>query len=364
MRILFLSNHELTLLCFRTELLQKLIDAGHEVILAQPRGEFYSTFERMGCQQINIDMEQYGMNPIEEYSIIRTYETLLRRLRPDVLLCYTIKPNLYGGIAAAKLGIPYIATITGLGRAFERGKLFAALMKGLYRVALRRVNCLFLQNETQRALFSRMGVEDQRMRVVAGSGVNLKKHTREPYPAEEETRLLYAGWITRDKGVEELLTAFDRVKSAYPNLRLELLGGVRADCEALIDAHRNDPQLILDGWQEEVHPYMARCHALVHPSHHEGMANVLLEAAACGRPVLASKIPGCMETFDEGSSGFGFAAGDAEDLERTIRRFLALTREERVGMGLAGRAKMEREFDRETVVSAYMEELEKAIGKA
>lgn len=363
MKILFLVNHEVTLYYFRMELLQSLVDDGNEVYLSMPRREHAEAFEKMGCKIVEIPITQYGMNPVREYKLIKIYKRILKDISPDVVLTFTIKPALYGGIACSRRKVPYISAITGLGGAFEKGALFKAVITALYRYATRSVGCIIFENSSNSAFFERLGIAKGRHLVVSGAGVNLEKHRFEEYPEQEGTKLLFVGRMMRDKGIFELVEAVNKARETYPDLTLDIIGWCEKECEELKNSFTENGGIQYLGWQEDVHSFVRKCHAVVLPSYHEGMANALLEASSSGRPVLASNIPGCREAFDDKVTGVGFEARSTESLYEAIVYFAALKSEERAAMGRLARQKMEREFDRKKVVDEYKRQIEKFAAK-
>lgn len=357
MRILFLVNHEVTLYYFRMELLQSLVDDGDEVYLSMPRQEHAEVFEKMGCKIIDTPITRYGMNPVKEYELIKIYKRMLKELSPDVVLTYTIKPALYGGIACAKKEVPYISAITGLGGAFEKNALFKAGITLLYKYAARSINCMIFENSANSEAFERMGIAAGKHFVVSGAGVNLEKHKFEEYPECGGTKLLFIGRMMRDKGIFELADAVKKARETYKELTLDVIGWCEPECEQLKNSFTERSGIRYLGWQEDVHSFVKACHAVVLPSYHEGMANALLEAASSGRPVLASDIPGCREAFEHKVTGVGFEARSTEGLYEAIMYFSALGNEQRAEMGRLARRKMEKEFDRKRVVEAYKQKI-------
>jgi galacturonosyltransferase len=200
----------------------------------------------------------------------------------------------------------------------------------------------------------------RKVRVLPGSGVNLIEHKFEDYPeSEENIHFLFIGRIMKDKGIDELLEAARRIKQKYPNVHFELIGFCEEGYEDKLQELMNLGIIKYHGLQDDVHSFIKNSHAVILPSYHEGMSNALLEAATTGRPVIASKITGCKETFDDGISGLGFEVKNVDSLENTIIKFIELPLEKKRAMGLAGRRKMEKEFNRQIVVLAYIEEIEK-----
>lgn len=358
-RILVLANNSGGLYGFRGELLVEL-DRKHEVSVSVPNNGWFDELEGLGCEIFETQIDRRGINPSTDLKLLWFYIKLLKKVRPDVVLTYTIKPNIYGGLACRIAKIPYITTITGLGTAFEK-KALRMIATLLYRIGLGKANAVMFQNSANQKLFEDLRI-GRNYRSVFGSGVNLEKHCFEDYPIQsDQLKLLFIGRLMREKGIYELVEAVRSVRSKGKNVVLHIVGTYDDNCGIMLDQAESESLICRHGYQKDVHTFIKDCHAVILPSYHEGMANVLLEAAATGRPVLASDIPGCRETFDEGISGFGFPAKNAEAVADVIEHFAALTNEERAQMGLAGRKKMEREFDRNQVVAAYMEEIEKAL---
>lgn len=360
MRILFLANNDVGLYRFRQELLAELLK-DHEVFIALPDGEFIPKLQEMGCQYIPFEFNRHGLNPLADLWQIHRYRKLLRQLRPQVVLTYTIKPNVYGGIACQKEHIPYIANVTGLGTAIENGGVLAGLSLALYRRGLKGATKIFFQNSANWQFFlDQQVVCLANTQLLSGSGVNLEAFVTQPYPPEAKgIRFLFVGRIMRDKGIGELLQAIIRLHSTNPQITLDIVGGYdeSAWVERVHEAAAAGA-VCYHGQQSDVRPFYQNCHCVVLPSYHEGMANVLLEASATARPVIATRVPGCQETFDEGVSGFGCEAKNSDSLLSAMQKFLSLSHEQRAAMGNAARTKVAREFDRRMVVREYLAAIE------
>ncbi len=289
----------------------------------------------------------------------------LRNLAPALVLGFTIKNNVYGALAARALGVPFIPTITGLGTAFLSGPALQLVAETLYRGAFARAPVVVFQNEDDRSLFvSRRLVADRQAQIVPGSGVDLGRFAPRPAPAPKAgvTFLLIAR-VLRDKGVMEFAEAARRIRADRPDVCFELLGPLGVENRSAIDpavvaAWVNAGVLSYHGGVEDVRPYIASADCVVLPSYREGMPRSLLEAAAMGRPVIASDVPGCRGVVDDQVTGLLCRARDAESLRIAMLDFLAMPPAQRDAMGLAGRAKMEREFDASLVVSAYRNVIE------
>lgn len=364
MKILVLTNSDLGLYKFRKELLQALVEKGDRVFLSLPDGIHVPALKKTGCVFCKTPVDRRGMNPFKDLRLLRKYLYLLKRIRPDVVLTYTIKPNIYGGLLCRLCRVKYIGNVTGLGTAIEGRGILSEILLILYKAGLRGASQVFFQNEENLKLFITNRLV-KKSRLIPGSGVNLQEHCYEEYPAETgEIRFLFVGRIMKDKGIGELLLCAERLKQKYSYVCFDLAGDYdEEEYREQVDEMEKKGIVRYLGYQEDVHSVMKTCHAVIMPSYHEGLSNVLLEAAACGRPVLASKVPGCQETFDEGVTGFGFEAGSAESLTEAAERFLALPYGEKREMGIRGRKKIEGQFDRRIVIGAYMQEIEQASRK-
>lgn len=357
-RILILVNHDVVIYNFRLELVERLLSEGYEVHISSPVGEHTEELKKIGARFHEVSFDRHGMNPFDELKILRYYKNLLKTVKPMMVFSYTVKCNVYGGIAARKMRIPFCANITGLGMTINNGGVSEWLVLKLYKIGLKGAQRVFFQNEANKDFFVNRRIVNGPYTVLPGSGVNLNRHCFEPYPSEENGLVLtYFGRIMKDKGIDELLDAARVISSNYPNVIIRIIGFFDDDYQKTISQAVSEGIIEYVEQQRDVHPWIADSHAIVMPSHHEGMSNVLLEAASAGRPVLASDIPGCKETFDDGISGIGFAAKDSAALISAIERFIRMSHEQKIAMGIAGRKKMEKEFSRDIVVSKYLEEV-------
>lgn len=359
-KILILANSSDGLYDFRNELVEKLLEK-EQVAASLP--DHVKTKELLdeGCKVIHTPINRRGINPIEDIKLFFNYCRLMRQEKPDLVLTYTIKPNIYGGFCCRVMKIPYIATITGLGSAFQKKGMLLGMVVQMYRLGIRKAECVFFQNEENRNIFEKFGIKGKSSRLVKGSGVNLKRHEMEEYPKGNPVKFLYVGRIMREKGIMEFLLAAEKLHS--DKVCFELLGSCDEDLQDVLDEYEKKGCVKQLGFDPQVHQHLKECSALVLPTYHEGMSNVLMEASATGRPVIATNISGCREIFEEGLTGFGCKPGSAEELIEAIRKFLALSPEQRADMGRKARQKMEKEFDRWKVVKEYMEEIHKSLNK-
>lgn len=362
MRVLILANYAQGLLSFRRELVERLT-CDYEVIFCVPEGpedNYVKELVSRGASHVQCQhLSRRGTNPAEDLQLLLFYIRLIRRVKPGAVLTYTIKPNVYGGIASTACRIPYIANVTGLGMAVEHGGALQTLTLALYKLGLRHARKVFFQNASNRDFMLTKNVVTTASDLLPGSGVNTERFALSEYPSNaEECKFITVGRIMRDKGISELLEAARTIKSRHPNVMFCLLGSFDESWETEVSEAVSEGIVEHIPQQPDVRPYVAECHAIVHPSWHEGMSNVCLEAASMGRPILASDIPGCRETFEDGVSGISFKPKNSKSLAETLECFINLTWEEKRAMGLAGRERVVREFDREIVINKYLDEIE------
>ena len=360
--VAILSNEHNWTYNLRKEVIQALLDSSCRVILILPYGDKIEIFKKMGCEYFDVPMfERRGKNPIRELSLIREYRRLLKKIRPDVVLTYTIKPNLYGGFVCGRLKIPFIANITGLGTAVEAKGIVPVITKVLYREGLKKAACVFAQNKGNKDyLVNNRVVDASRVRLIPGSGVNLDRFAVKPYPSDETVRFAFISRILKEKGIEQYLEAASAIRKKHPNTEFHICGFCEEEYKGSLDEKQADGTVIYHGMIDNVPEFLGDMHCLIHPSYYlEGLSNVCLEAAASGRPVITTDHEGCRETVADGETGFIVPVRDSAALIEAIEKFLALSREQKRAMGLAGREKVEREFDRRIVVGKYMDEVGK-----
>lgn len=357
MKILILVNDDISLNNFRREIIVELLENHHEVYVAMMYNDLKKEFEQMGCKLFYTYIDRRGINPFVDLNLLYNYYKIINSVKPDCIFTYTIKPNIYGSMVASILNVPYINNITGIGSGFLKGVLVKWIIVMMYKVALKNSYCVFFQNKSNQELFKKLGIKGKKEVLIPGSGVNIEKHNYECYPPDEKIKILFISRIMKEKGIEEYIYAAREIKRKYKNVEFHIVGFCEDGYLKRIEELHEKQVIIYHGFQKNVHEFMKDSHCIVLPSYNEGMANVLLEAAATGRPVLASQISGCKETFDEGISGVGFKMQDKEDLIRALEKFLELPYERKKQMGKSGRKKMENVFDRKIVVNAYMKQL-------
>lgn len=360
-RILVLSNSAVGLYKFRIELLKRLLD-DNAVYVSVPLDEASEKIRDEGCKVIDTVINRRGVNVLEDLKLLLFYVKLIKKIKPQVVLTYTIKPNIYGGIACRLLKCAYIVNITGLGTALQSKGLLQKNIVLLYKNACKKASCIFFQNKENKNFFEENKCIKTKARLIAGSGVNLQEFPVQPFPEKNETvHILNITRIMKDKGIEELFKASQEIKKEFPQVVFDILGiyeeETRSTYESIVEELQKQCIIRYHGFQSDVRPFLKQCQLVVHPTYHEGMSNVLLEAAASARPVVASNVGGCKETFVEGRSGIACEPQNAHSLYLAIKEFMAKDYEERKQMGWVARKHVEENFDRRTVVAAYIEEI-------
>lgn len=357
-KVLFLVNHDVVIYNFRLELVERLRADGHQVVISSPYGERIEDLKALGCEYRDIAISRHGMNPVQELKLLADYVRLLKEVKPDIVLTYTIKPNIYGGMAAALMGIPYVANITGLGTAVENGGLVQKITVMLYKIAFCKVQRVFFQNEENRQFFRDRKIAVKKHGMLPGSGVNLQRFTPLDYPEGEKTEFVFISRIMKEKGADQYLGAAEAIREKHPNTVFHVCGFCEEHYEAKLKDLQERGVIVYHGMVRDVKAVLAKTHCTIHPTFYpEGISNVLLESCACGRPIITTDRSGCREVVDDGINGFVVQQRSTEDLIEKIEKFLTLSQEQRKAMGLAGREKVEREFDRQIVVEAYLNEI-------
>lgn len=357
-KILILTNHSYMLYRFRLELIQALVKT-HEVVLSMPFVGHEADFQALGLRCIRTEVDRRGINPGTDFRLFRTYRKLLRDEKPDMVITYSIKPNIYGGLACRMAGIPYCANVQGLGTAFQK-KGLARFVTVLYRLALGSAKTVFFENEANAGEFRQRNIlPREKETVLPGAGINLEKYPYTPYPEHDRVHFLYLGRIMKEKGIDELFAAISRLhRELGSRVVLDLVGFYDDECyKAQVEALTAAGVAVFHGFQTDPLPFYAAADCVVLPSYHEGMSNVLLEAAAVGRPVITSNIPGCKEAVEDGVSGLLCSPRDTESLYTQMHRMAQLPPARRQAMGRAAHDKMAREFDKQKVVSATISAL-------
>jgi glycosyltransferase involved in cell wall biosynthesis len=364
------ANSSWNIVNFRSGLIRGLRDAGYDpIVIAPDDAASLRRMNELAVEYIPLKIDRSGMNPIADLRLQREYRSILERLKPTAFLGFTIKPNIYGSLAASALGIPAIPNVSGLGTAFIRAGPLQWLVTRLYRRAFRNLPLVFFQNPDDRHLFvERRIVQQERTALLAGSGINLERFAQSPFPAGSVTFLLIAR-LLRDKGVVEFVDAARQLRAEIPGARFQLLGPIdegnrTAVPRSEVEQWVNHELVEYLGAVDDVRPYIRAASAIVLPSYREGLPRTLLEAGAMARPLIATDVPGCREVVEEGVNGFLCPARNPSALAAAMKKFADLPEKSKTAMGAASRRKVQERFSEAVVVGAYLDALDRLVRRS
>lgn len=366
--VLLCSNTFWSIYNFRRSPIVAMLEAGYPVHVAAPDDEFADKLAALGCVVHRVPMAAKGQNPVQDFGLMIRLWRLYRQVRPSVIFHYTIKPNIYGSIAAHYAGVPAVSMTTGLGYAFIRESLTTRVARRLYRIAFRHtLENWFLNTDDHQAFVSGGLVALGKTRLLPGEGIDLTHFPAAPWPAPEAPaaagqaapfRFLMICRLLRDKGVNEYVEAARTLRAEFPHITCQLLGAADVENPTAIsrdqvNAWHREGVIEYLGTTDDVRPVIANAHCVVLPSYREGLSRTLLEAAAMARPLVASDVPGCRDVIDAGTSGWLAPVRDAAALAARMREAALTPGETLARMGAAGRAKVAREFDEHIVIAEY-----------
>ena len=372
-RVLITANTTWNLVNFRSGFIAALLERGFDVVAVAPIDEYGSRVKALGCGYLPLAMDNQGTHPLRDMGLLFKYVVVLVRLRPAVVLTYTVKPNIYASLAARFTGVTVINNVSGLGTAFLRGGWLGGVVCSLYRVALRRSHRVFFQNEEDRQVFiEKRLVAPARTGLLPGSGIDLVHFS--PLAVEGSSLRNGAGLVFLmvarllwDKGVLEFVEAARRVKALFPESRFQLLGFLdvknqtavgRSDVEAWV----KEGVVEYLGTTDDVRPFLADADCVVLPSYREGTPRSLLEAAAMGRPLLATDVPGCREVVIDGVNGLLCRLRDSVDLAEKMMQMITMPMSALLQMGQESRRLAEMRFDEQIVIRKYLEAIDEVTG--
>jgi glycosyltransferase involved in cell wall biosynthesis len=362
MRIAIVINKSWNIYNFRMGLVHAFLKLGHQVIAIAPQDEYSKKLLEAGCEYYPVEMENKGTNPLQDLLLIRRFHHIYQQVKPDVILQYTIKPNIYGTLAARMAGIPTINNVSGLGTVFLIRNLVSRVALGLYRLAFRYPAKVFFQNHDDRDLFLENKLIKKNITdVLPGSGID----TRRFQPAPSFTRnarftFLMVARVLYEKGVVEYVEAARLLRARYPQVRVQLLGGIDESGNigikhAVFDPWVQEGAIEYLGISDDVASHIAAADCVVLPSYREGTPKTLLEAAAMGKPLITTNVPGCKETVLDGQNGFLCQVRDARDLAAQMMRLYELPDQQLERMGKASRRLAEEKFDERYVINKYLD---------
>src|SRR5699024_10367912 len=284
----------------RKEILIRLLQ-DYDVYVSLPDSNYTDRIKNMGCKVIKTPIDRRGTNIVSDLKLMQLYNKMFKKIKPDIVLTYTIKPNIYGGIVARRHNVPTIVNITGIGTALYSENFLSHILKKMYKYALRNANTVFFQNKSNFDFFINNNIitNSTNTNILPGSGVNVEEYNLLLYVEESTTNFMYISRIMKDKGIEELLNAVEYFAESKYNVHFHICGFCEEDYEDILDDYHKKGKITYHGMVEDVRKVIEISQALIHPSYHEGMANVMLEAGSSGRPLLATNIPGCREMVED-----------------------------------------------------------------
>ena len=361
-KILLISPKDNNFYNFRSELILKLRKIGNEVVLVCPYGKKIDYFTERGCRFIDIDIDRRGTSIFSDFRLIMEYKKMLQAEKPDIVLTYTTKCSVYGGMVCRWMKIPYIVNNAGLIE--TDNKLLRIILIVLYKLGFGGAACIMYQNHKERDIVNRLVRGKVHYCDIPGSGVNLDEFPFAEYPESDEIITFnFVARIVSIKGIKEFLDCAEIIKMKYPNTRFVIFGDY--DDEEYKDRIQKLVELGVvehGGVQLDMKPYIKAAHAVIHPSYYEGMTNVVLEHSAMGRVCIGSDISGVREGIENGKTGFLFEVKNVSSMIEAVEKFIFLPHEEKAQMGKDARKKMEKEFNRDIVTNVYLKEIERIIG--
>lgn len=364
MKIVLTVNAAWNALNFRRPVIEALLSQGHNVTILAPVDHAADQLRALGCDVVNLEMDVQGLSPRKDARLIGHFRHHFAALKPDVVLSYTVKNNIFGAIAAKRLNIPFLPNISGLGTAFLSGGALRLVVENLYRFAFHGLPILFFQNPDDKDLFVQRGLaQSQQSRLLAGSGVDLDHFTSAPMPVHSKTVFLMISRLLRDKGAVEFVEAAKIIRSKHENVHFQMLGSVNAANRSALgvdDLERWTSEGIIEhlGEHADVRPFIRQADCIVLPSYREGAPRTLIEAASMARPLIATDVPGCRHVVDHERTGLLCKPRDPVSLARSCTEFLSFSRDRRRRMGCEGRRKMHREYCQSFVIKAYLQAID------
>lgn len=361
--VMVVANTAWNLAHFRRAVIERLVAEGFRVVAAAAPDGSEQQLAALGAEFRPLPLEATGRSPLADLKLLAALVRLLREVRPRAMLSFTVKPNIYGALAARLTGTPAISTVTGLGSSFLSGGALEKLVRSLYRLAFSNVRAVMFQNSADREHFVRSRlVAADRARVIGGSGIDLERFRPEPLPEGKRFTFLLVGRVLRDKGVVEYADAARILRDSGVEAVFRIVGDRRPDNPSVVP-EREVERWIADDIIEhhppvdDIRPQIAAADCLVLPSYREGLPRSLLEGMAMARPLVASDVPGCNEVVENGVNGLLCEPRSAASLAEAMRAMLGLNPAERQEMGRRGRMIAEARFDEKQVAAAYMMEI-------
>lgn len=370
-KIVFVANTAWSMFNFRQGLLLHLLNDGYHISVVAPNDKFSEKLKDMGCDVVELPMSAKGVNPLDDLKLVTWLYSCYRNLKPDFIIHYTIKPNIYGSLAARMAGVPSLAITTGLGYTFVNNNFISKIARQLYKIAFRYPKEVWFLNEDDRQTFLKYNlVYEGKAKLLHGEGVNVSHFS--PISASSSnnsTTFLLIARMLWDKGIGEYVDAARVIKTKYPTTRFQLLGACDVPNPSVISREQIsiwESEGIVEylGTTDDVRTVIANVDCVVLPSYREGIPRTMLEAAAMAKPLIVSDAPGCKDVVINGKTGFLCKVKNRDSLAAAMELIINQSTQERVDMGVAGRNLVLHKFDERVVIQKYIDMLSKYNLKA
>lgn len=342
-------------------MIKSLLEKGHELIAIAPHDEYSSKLIDLGCKYEKVTMDSRGANPIKDLGLTIELFRIYRRIRPDVILHFTIKPNIYGTFAAQILRIPVINNVCGLGTVFLNGGIVSFVAKWMYKLAFRYPAKVLFQNDQDRNLFiNEKLIKNEVADLVPGSGINPDKFLPVALPQNKEFTFLLISRLIHDKGIVEYIEAIKILKNRGIQAKFQILGAIdekhrRGIRSEIIYSWIREGLIEYFGRVPDVRKYIKNADCIVLPSYREGTPRTLLEAASMARPIVTTNVAGCNNVVKDNHNGFLCNLKDIVDLADKMEKMMNLSSARRKQFGLRGRKLVEKMYKEKVVIDKYNE---------
>ena len=361
------SNTSWYIYNFRMGLITALQADGYSVVLIAPKDDYSERLESLGCRHYDIDMDNKGTNPLNDVKLMYSFYRLYREIKPDMLLIYTIKPNIYGGMVSKLLNIPTLNVIAGLGTVFLNDNLSSKIARRLYKTSFRNNRVLFENEDDSSEFLDKSLVKKEQIKLIPGSGINTEQFQPKVNVVGDNSMVfLLIARLIKDKGIVEYVEAIKSIRSKYPNVKFKLLGSYyegnpSAISEDEVNRWVEDGTVEYLGYTDAVLEEIQKSDCIVLPSYREGLSRVLLEGASMSKPIITTDVTGCRDVVDDEVNGYLVSVRDSNSLAVAMEKMIALSDIERIEMGKRGRAKVINEFDEKIVIKHYMDVISSSL---
>ncbi|MFM5437886.1 glycosyltransferase family 4 protein [Aeromonas enteropelogenes] len=364
MRLVFVANTAWSMFNFRHGLLTSLINIGYQLTVVSPHDDFSLKLKEMGCEIIDLPISSKSINPLKDLFLLKSLFFIYRNIKPDFIIHFTIKPNIYGSLAAKLAGIPSLAITTGLGYTFINDNMVAKIARQLYKIALKSPKEVWFLNEDDRQVFiNHKLVDKNKTMLLHGEGINLSHFSPMPKSRnDEKIHFLLIARMLWDKGIGEYISAARAIKKKFPSVHFQLLGACDVPNPSAISRQQiaeweNEGVIEYLGTRGDVRPIIANADCVVLPSYREGIPRTMLEAAAMAKPLIVSDAPGCKDVVVDGKTGFLCKVKSPDSLAESFESIVKQSQSDRIVMGNAGRLFITERFDEKIIVGKYLDML-------